>query len=472
MEEINPIGLVLDVSRAYSSHIGENGLNKQDIDTLAPRISDVMAKLAGEREVGVVDFYGLPGDDEIIQKTLQMASSISGRFDNLVVLGIGGSSLGPRALVRCLSSGLSNLRPPEKRGRRPRVFFLDNVDPDSISDLLDILPLSRTAFNVISKSGSTVETLAQFLVIRDKLELLLGNNSSEHIVITTDPENGALRDIAGKKGYSTLDVPPNVGGRYSIFSPVGLFPAAVAGTDIEMLMQGASEMEKACWNDDVRSNPAALLASTLYLLDRKKGAHIHVFMSYSDAMESVCRWQRQLWAESLGKTTSVEGKDVTVGPTPIAALGTPDQHSMLQLCLEGPKDKVLVFLTSRSLNSDVEIPSFPGEPLFETLGGESFSRLLRIEKKATALALEDSGRPSIEIELPVLAARPLGALFMLLEASTAIAGGLYGINPFDQPAVEKIKQYTWGLIGRKGFEEYREKANAEPKPESWQTIRL
>jgi len=473
MAEQEEARLTLDVSRAVADRLGENGLTEDAIKGLSRSLKDVLTGLSAGRDKNQTDFWSLPQDEETITQTWDLAEGIARRFDNLVVLGIGGSSLGPRALISALRNPLYNLLPPEARERRPRVLFCDNVDPESFGAMLDLLPLSRTAFNVISKSGSTAETMAQLQIVRHRLDLLHGEEAREHLVLTTDPAEGPLRAIAESEATPSFAIPAAVGGRYSVLSPVGLFPAAVAGVDIQALCAGAAAMEQRCWARDILANPAALLATMLFLFDREAGRPIDVFMAYSDALARLCSWQCQLWAESLGKRLSAKGEEVFSGPTPVAAVGATDQHSQLQLFLEGPQDKVVVFIGAEQYRRDVEIPEWVGseEAIFQTLGGKSLGKLLQAEQKATALALARAGRPSITLTLPEINPRHVGELLMLLQCTTAIAGGLYGVNPFDQPGVELGKRYTWGLMGREGFDKDGKEAEGEPEPEPWMLLR-
>jgi len=455
--------LVLDVSRAMAERLPDAGLSAEQVEGLQEALKVALADLATQRESGEVGFWGLPTDAAAHDQVAAAADRLAGRFENVVVLGIGGSSLGPRALVEALAPPLRNLQPPGPREGRPRLFFCDNVDPEGFGALLDLLPLTRTGFLAISKSGSTAETAAQLQVVWDRLGLLLDLQARDHLIAITDPEAGPLREMVRREGLTALPIPPSVGGRYSVLTPVGLLPAALAGIDIGELLAGAAAMAERCGGDEIWTNPAALLAGLLHLHDREQGRPIHVFMAYSDALAPVSAWHCQLWAESLGKRQQAEGQTTHVGPTPVAAVGATDQHSQLQLYLEGPADKVVVLLGVERFRRDVAIPAqAKGGELTEVLAGHSLGELLHAEQRATTQALAKAGRPSISITLPAVTPRHLGELLFLLEAATAIAGGLYGVNPFDQPGVEQGKRYTWGLLGRDGFEDDRAEVENEP----------
>ena len=304
--------------------------------------------------------------------------------------------------------------------------------------------------------GTMVQTMALYLVIRDRVATLVGEDKVRgHFLFTTDPSKGALRRIADAEGIPSLAVPSNVGGRFSVLSPVGLWPAAVTGVDIDSLLAGAGRVEERCRTDELAKNPAGLLATLLWQAATEGGKPIHVLMPYSDRLRSFALWFQQLWAESLGKNG--------LGPTPLPAVGATDQHSQVQLFMEGPLDKVLIFIAVAQVGDPITIPA--GHPEIVELGylgGHSLGELLDAERRATAEALRQGGRPSITLELERVDARALGALFMLFQIATVYAGALYGVDPLDQPGVELGKQLTYGLLGREGFQAPTF-GNADPK---------
>ncbi|HEY7767775.1 glucose-6-phosphate isomerase, partial [Longimicrobium sp.] len=333
---------------------------------------------------------------------------------------------------------------------------LDNVDPATFSAFLDHVDLRRTLFNVVSKSGGTAETMSQYLIIRERLQAELGDGYRRHLLFTTDPEKGVLRALAREEEIATLPVPSNVGGRFSVLSAVGLLPAAMAGIDVAALLEGAREMAKRCESNDLRTNPAGMFAALQYLADTEQGAPIHVMMPYSDRLRDVADWFRQLWAESLGKQNTRDGDEVFAGPTPVKSLGATDQHSQVQLYMEGPFDKTITFLAERDFEKDVQIPSaYPHHAELAYLGGHSMGELLRTEMLATEAALAQRGRMNMTIEVPRVDAHAIGGLFMMLQIATVYAGHFYGVDPLDQPGVELGKQLTYGIMGRPGFEERR-----------------
>ncbi|HET7321261.1 MAG TPA: hypothetical protein VFI96_02120, partial [Longimicrobiaceae bacterium] len=347
--------------------------------------------------------------------------------------------------------------------------ILDNPDPRTFEAFLERVDLRKTLFDVVSKSGGTAETMSQMLIVRQKLEAELGDGYRGHLLFTTDPEKGVLRKLADEEGIATLPVPPGVGGRFSVLSAVGLLPAALVGIDIRALLAGAKEMEERCRSAKLTENAAAVYAALQYLADTEKDAPIQVMMPYSDRLRDVADWFRQLWAESLGKAETREGKEVHSGPTPIKSLGATDQHSQVQLYMEGPFDKTITFIVEQTREEDITIPNvYPDVPELGYLGGHTLGELLKVEQQATEAALAKRGRMSMTLNLPKVDEHSLGGLFMLLEIATVYAGGFYGINPMNQPGVELGKQLTYGIMGRGGYEKFRDEWNArEPKKEEW-----
>jgi glucose-6-phosphate isomerase len=401
-------------------------------------------------------FFALPDGGETVSEIQRFAEGAGQAFSNLVVLGIGGSALGTTALRTALLHPLWNELDDEAREFFPRLHVLDNVDPATFGAFLDHVDLRRTLFNVVSKSGGTAETMSQYLIIRERLQAELGDGYRRHLLFTTDPEKGVLRALAREEEIATLPVPSNVGGRFSVLSAVGLLPAAMAGIDIAALLEGAREMAKRCESDDLRTNPAGTFAALQYLADTEQGAPIHVMMPYSDRLRDVADWFRQLWAESLGKQNTRDGGQVFAGPTPVKSLGATDQHSQVQLYMEGPFDKTITFLAERDFEKDVQIPSaYPHHAELAYLGGHSMGELLRTEMLATEAALAQRGRMNMTIEVPRVDAHAIGGLFMMLQVATVYAGHFYGVDPLDQPGVELGKQLTYGIMGRPGFEERR-----------------
>lgn len=463
--------LTIEYANCLSARVGSHGL---DPDSLAPnsqsaqRAADITALLAASRGTGWERWRRLPFDplkSEHLNAVRDAVERCRGRFDNLIVLGIGGSALGNSALHSALRSPVWNLLPDEKRGG-PRLFVLDNVDPQNVKAALDFVAstpggLKRTLFNVISKSGETAETAAQFMVIRKMLIDALGRaEHAANIVAITDPAKGTMRSICDAEGYITLPVPDGVGGRFSVLSPVGLFSAAMCGIDIESLLHGAAAMDERCSQRDFAKNPAALLATLLVRLGLERGKPIHVLMPYANHLYLLADWYRQLWAESLGKRVDTSGREVFAGFTPVKALGATDQHSQIQLYREGPNDKVVGFIEVERFEEDVTIPAGLGVDALRYLENATLGGLLNAEKRATEYALLESQRPNFTIRLPRVDAHHVGEFLQLWMMATAYAGRMLDVDAYDQPAVETGKKATFGLMGRAGYEEYKAQVTA------------
>ena len=441
------------------------GIDTATWTAAAKDFSKVHAGLERRRKAGELGFLDLPDDEALHRQSTEFAKKFAGRFDDVVVLGIGGSALGPIALRTALLEPSWNALEAKERKGLPRLHVLDNVDPRTIAHLLERLELARALFIVTSKSGGTAETMAQYLVVRDALQRSVGDGAHRHLVFVTDPEKGALRAISRDEGITALDIPPAVGGRFSVLTPVGVLPAALVGIDTAAMLAGAGDIAHRCMTADLSKNPAGVFATLQHRAHTKLGRHVHVLMPYSDALRDVADWFVQLWAESLGK--HVKPSDPGVGPTPIASVGATDQHSQVQLFMEGPPDKTITFIAVDSRPRDVAIPKLHEEVKeLGYLGGHHLGELLDIEQRATAGALARRGRPNMTIHVEQADAWHIGALFMLLEIATIYAGEMYGVNPLDQPGVELGKQFTYAQLGRSDAEQARQEWNMLPKPDS------
>ncbi len=437
---------------------------------LAGRFRGAFSAVEARRAAGDMGFFDLPFDGEAAVRVSDAARAVE-RFDALVVIGIGGSAVGAKAVRDALLPPFWNERAPTARAGRPRLYVLDNPDPATVLALLGRLDLRNTAVNVVSKSGTTAETTANFMVVWDRLRRALdegpargpasaegpaspsaglrhgsSRDAARRLVVTTGSA-GPLRRLAEDLGAVCLPVPGNVGGRFSVLSAAGLLPAAAVGLDVDALLGGAGEMARRCATPVLRDNPAGLVATLLHAAHVETGAWGHVLMPYGDRLRGLGAWFRQLWAESLGKSRDLTGATVDAGPTPLSALGAQDQHSLLQLLMEGPMDKAVVFVACRSPGEDVAAPAvFPPEFGTAYLEGRGLFELLDAERRATADALRRAGRMNMTVSLDVLDARSLGALFMLFQVAVVYAGALYGVDPLGQPGVELGKKLARELL--------------------------
>jgi glucose-6-phosphate isomerase len=461
--------IALDYANCLADRVGSHGIDEKELRDAEATMAELTARLDGTKGTGWERWRLLPFDPhrERHLRLVRDAARCYPDAENLLVLGIGGSALGNSAIHAALAPPTYNLMPRSARGG-PRLFVLDNVDPDLVGAVLDEIRRSdrsfeKTVVNVISKSGETAETAAQFLVLRTMLRQALGPRGGERIVAITDPEKGTMRAICDAEGYATLPVPDGVGGRFSVLSPVGLFSAAMCGLDVDELLDGAAEMDTRCSTPNLRENPAAMLAWLLITFARR-GKPNHVLMPYANCLDPLADWFRQLWAESLGKRHDRAGREVFAGATPIKALGATDQHSQIQLYREGPNDKVVGFVEVEAFGRDVAIPQDVPHPNLAYLGGASLGRLLGAEKRATEYALLESERPSFTIVLPRVTARHVGGFIQMWEIATAYAGLLLDIDAFDQPAVETGKKATFGLMGRPDYEDWRTRVDERLAP--------
>ena len=415
----------------------EGGIRDGELDEIRPRLEEAAKELLD----GDFGFMQLPKADRYAEVSKALADDIrnSGATD-FIHAGIGGSALGPMAVQKALNHPYYN-QLTDRGG--PRIHFAENTDPSSLGAILDVADPENTWVNVVTKSGSTAETMTNFLVVRGFLEDAIGDGYREHTVFTTDPEEGFLNEISAQEDIKTLPIQQNVGGRFSVLTPVGLLPAAVAGIDIEALLAGAAQCVDEV-NEQGAEHPAAQGAAMHYLMDTARGRNVRVMMAYADALERTAAWFVQLWAESLGK----DGK----GSTPHGAVGTTDQHSQVQLYMEGPQDKVIEIVQVENHPRDLTIPEvYEDIEGVGYLGGHTMAELLNVECDATQKALTEAGRPNCNITLAEVSAENIGYLFQALEVQTAICGSLYGVNAFNQPGVEAGKNITYERMGRPGY---------------------
>ncbi len=431
----------------------EHGITDEQLRGLAEKTSPIIAQLNRERKAGKTPYRDLPYNTQMTRQVKDLADRLKGRCENLVILGIGGSALGNIALQTALNPYMYNLDDAQRRG--PRLFVFDNVDPVQFGSFLDWVAgkLDKTIFNVISKSGRTAETASQFLIVCKMLTDKLGSDGlTNQVIATTDPKEGTLRKIADEYDLQTLEVPAGVGGRFSVLSAVGLFSAAMCGIDVDLLLKGARDMDSRVSSEDFHKNPAAVNAAINYHF-YNHGKRISVMMPYSFSLKDLADWYRQLWAESLGKAKDLAGSEVHIGPTPVKALGATDQHSQVQLYREGPNDKLFTFLQVNNFDRDIKIGPAPDcAPELAFLSSTDLGTLLNSEKKATEYALLQSNRPCLTVVFDRVDAYTVGQFIYLYEVTTSFAGALFGINTYDQPAVELGKEATFALMGRRGYE--------------------
>ena len=440
----------------------ENGVTPGEIREITPQASEAVENFKKANKEGRYGFPDLPDDSATTKAILKYAAGVKGSYDTVCLIGIGGSALGAWALD-CGMRGPHPVQPAFSTSN-PRLVILDNVDPAFTEAALDSMKPKKTLVVVVAKSGSTAETVATFLIVRDWLISALGKRASQHIAVVTSADRGDLKQLATEEDYPTFHLPENVGGRFSVLSAVGLVPAALVGFDIRKLLRGAGKMNEDCWKRKLDANPALRAAVLHYLIWTRKNKSIHVAFPYANHLWGMAFWFRQLWAESLGKAKARTGEIVHVGQTPVAALGTTDQHSQVQLYMEGPNDKVYSFWAVAKPSSQGRVPKTKlGLDAFDYLAGQSLAKLIDAERRSTAAALTGNGRPNCTFTLDRIDEDHLGAFMQLMEFETAFMGELLNIDAFDQEGVELGKKFTFALMGRKGYGEYNDRFRAYEK---------
>ncbi len=456
-----------DYTNSLAAMVGEkHGVPYEELERFAKDNQHILEEFHKREEKGEIGFTQLPSTVEYREEVSRFLLKAKGKFDYLVVLGIGGSALGLVALQEALKPEATSPSTPPAGGVFPALYVVDNVDPSLVSSVLNRIDLNRTLINVISKSGATLETLANFLVFRSALIEAVGyQKHSRHIVVTTTLGEGYLFELAQKEGYQLFGIPLNVGGRFSVFSPVGLLPAGLIGIDLMELLAGAQYMKELCHSRPSMKNISFLSAVIQYLLDIRKGKGIQVFFAYSSLLRGLARWYQQLWAESLGKRLNRNGEEVFCGQTPLVSIGTTDQHSLLQLFGEGPNNKSITFLEVSHLPDQLAIEEEPSpHEMTDYLKGKSLQEVLLAERRATELSLTSNARPNTTFILPEISPFTLGELIYLFELQTAYAGELYQINPYDQPGVEEGKRTAYALLGRRGYGEKQKEIEKKMPP--------
>lgn len=448
------MSLTLDFTNCLSESIGAtHGLTKSEVETLVAKFPKHHESIEEMRKNGESAFFDLPYQD--LAELKAALKKHQGKWNDLVVVATGGSALGARTLLGALGHAGYNLLDAKARKGAPRIHILDNADPVAANQLLDLLDLKKTLFQVVSRGGLTAETDALFLWLADLLRKKVGKGAlASHMLVVTDREKGPLAEIAKLEKIDVLHNPANLAGRFAILGAAGLFAAGLAGCDIAALLGGAGDMDKRCRHGDPYANPAYMHSLTHYLLTRKRRKTMHVTFSFSNRLHAVGLWYNHLCSVSLGKMLNRKGKAVHVGPSPVAALGSFDLHGQQQLFAEGPFDKVVTFIIARAHGATASAPQL--YPKVEALGwlkDASFDGILERAYVGCEHHLTAAGRPNLTITVDAVDEAHVGGLLYMLELSTAMSAELYGIDPFDAPGVEQGKQATYAQFGRSGFED-------------------
>lgn len=468
------MALQLDYNAMMAESVGSQvGFTSASLDGLSSQLKDAYRQIADGSGKGAeyLGFLALCDPSEsAVARIEKEANRLAAMGDKHIILGIGGSYLGARALEGALCDPYRNERGRSERGGRPKLLYEgNNLDPEAMRALLTLLPSGRPnrieedfTVNVISKSGGTIETAVAFRVLRQRLQQVYGSDYASRVVATTDASKGLLRRLAADEGYETFVIPDDVGGRYSVLTPVGLLPGAVAGVDIRALLAGAKDMAKRCQDSDFRRNPAYLHAA-LQHLSYKAGRGTSVMVAWGKALEGVAMWYDQLCAESLGK----ENK----GRVPISTVNTRDLHSRGQELQQGPRNVVVTNLAIDRFPRDLVVLSDPGDrDGLDYVAGKSVGQMLRGAREATTFAYSRDRRPSMTFRFPELNAYTLGQFFYVMEVSTVVEGYLMGINPLDQPGVEDYKKFMFGILGKRDMAQWKEEFDRRPKPKDTYVI--
>lgn len=441
------MALRYDFLNMMRARVGAEGAAPEELQALFGRLEIARRALKLRKDAGAIGFFDVPRRRPALEAMRSVLRGFDKDVDTLVTVGIGGSLLGAQAV----HAALDGLEPASRGPRRLKAVFAgDAVDPQAIGDLIASLDWKRTALNVVSKSGDTVEPMAVFAVLRERLVKAVGRERAQERIVATTGERGTLRAIAEREGYATLPVPSDVGGRFSVFTPVGTFPLLAAGINVEELWKGAAAEDAAFWKTSPSKNVPMLYAGLQWLAYRR-GRSVSVLMPYAARLRLVGQWYRQLWAESLGKRSDRHRNRVHVGPTPVAAAGPADQHSQIQLYVEGPADKTVTFIEVDDFGPDLRVPEpWPDIEGASHVAGHSLRDLVHAERQATAEGLVDHRRPNGTLALSDLSGRSVGALLQALMTATAVAGELWDVDAFDQPGVEAGKRHLHRLLSRDG----------------------
>ena len=417
-----------DIGGCLAWRIADAGLSEADLAETVEALRPAVRRVVVEHRAGLLPHLALPERRDDIA-ALQRIAQRYRRLETAIVLGIGGSSLGGQALCALVKGG--PLRPASNG---TDVVFLENIDPDTFAPWIEFAERQDAGFIVISKSGSTAETVAQLLTAWDRMRAALGpETAADHFTIMTEPGDNPLARFARGHGMRLVDHDPKLGGRYSVLS-TGALPAMIAGLDVTALRLGAQEVVTGFLNAQSPVDCPAILGAALNLAFAKRGRRIHVMFPYADALRPFALWHGQLWAESLGKGGH--------GTTPVAALGPVDQHSQLQLWLDGPRDKFFSIVQLERAGTGPLLAGAEMDERLAYLSGRTMGDLLEAEQRATAATLMNKRCPVRTFRLPRLDERALGALFMHFMLETIVVGYALGVDPFDQPAVEDGKVLT------------------------------
>ena len=431
-------------------YLENSGIEEKDILKYHEKVQEIHNNIneMTDSETEFLGWVNLPEnyDKAEVIRIKKAAERIKNNSDILIVIGIGGSYLGARAVIECLTSSFSNMLSKEKRGVPLVLYAGNNISPNYLNELIEAIEGKDFSINVISKSGTTTEPAIEFRTFREILENKYGiEEARKRIFVTTDKEKGALKKLSDEEGYENFVIPDNVGGRYSVLTPVGLLPIAVAGIDIEKLMKGASIAREKYLDSDVKYNDCyryAVARNILY----SNGKNIEILVNYEPKMHYITEWWKQLFGESEGK----ENK----GIFPAGVDFTTDLHSMGQYIQQGERKLFETVISVNESKTDMEIRAEEDNiDGLNYLAGKSMDYVNKKAMEGTILAHVTGGCPNIKIEIDKLDEETIGHLIYFFEKACAMSGYILGINPFNQPGVEEYKKNMFRLLGKPGYEE-------------------
>jgi glucose-6-phosphate isomerase len=451
--------ITLDYTFVMSEYLGPvHGLQKNAFVELNPRLEELDRLIKDWRAEGAMGFFDLPYDQQSVTEIKKLAKQFKEWCRDLLVLEVGTTAAGIKALRQALCHPSHNRFPVGRRQYHSRLFVSENIDPESFYGLLDDLELKRLAVNVISKSGETPATLAKFLFLYNLLQGRMDEaKARESFLFTTDPEQGSLRRLIAEKGFPSLSFPRSISSQFSILAAAGLFPAAMAGIDIAGLLAGARFMDQRLQSVPISQNPAYRLAACYYLALTQQGRSIQVIMPYTDRLTGLADWFCGLWAGSLRQASDPGEAVAGLGPIPLRAEGISDHYSLLPQVLHRPADKLVTFLEVAQFTQNLPISSgFQNIPDLNYLGGHTLTALLSAEKKAAALSLVKAGCPNLTIKIPEINAFTIGQLVYLCQYAIVSLAGLFKVDPSGEPEAAGIEATTCGLLGRSGYDRQRQ----------------
>ncbi len=391
------------------------------------------------RETGEQGLFDLPFDHDLVKGIENLAREVKENFKYLLVIGIGGSDLGARLLIQALAKEEGWMQ-----GEGVQVSFLSTPDPEVVGPWLEEdMDWREVAVSVVSKSGTTLETMSIFTAVYAAMKKQLGEKARQHVYVTTETKSNPLYDLAQEEWFTMIPHPLNVGGRFSVLSAVGLFPACCAGINIKKLLKGARDAETAYRKQKEQSAPAQYAAMLFH--EYKKGRSMHVLMPYAQKLRSFGDWYRQLWAESLGK---IDKKGVRVGPTPIVAVGPIDQHSQIQLYTQGPLNKVVTLLQVETFRHRARTAAL-SQKAFAYFSRKPFAAIMHAEGKGTLKALQKASVPTADFTLTKISEDSIGELIQFFETACVYFAALSRVEAFDQPGVEAGKKTAKAILRRR-----------------------